>query len=51
MREIVWVITARLLNDFGGEDEDRIFVILDWKESNVRANRMYDVWVVTEDSM
>ncbi len=49
VREIAETMTIQLLNDLKDEEAGRTFTILDWKDLIVRADRMYDAWVVTGD--
>jgi beta-lactamase regulating signal transducer with metallopeptidase domain len=46
VREVAKLLMAELLNDLKTKQDGRSFVITDWKNLSVSADRMYNAWVV-----
>ena len=40
---------TNLLNDLKTEQDGRTFIITDWKNLSVSADRVYDAWIVAGD--
>jgi hypothetical protein len=49
VQKVAELLMAELLNDLKTEQAGRTFVLADWKNLSVSADRMYDAWVVAGD--
>lgn len=49
VQKVAELLVTKLLNDLKTEQDGRTFIITDWKNLSVSADRVYDAWVVAGD--
>jgi hypothetical protein len=49
VREVAELLMTKLLDDLKTGQDGRTFIITDWKNLSLSADRIYDAWVVTGD--
>jgi hypothetical protein len=49
VQKVAELLVTKLLNDLKTEQDGRTFIITDWKNISVSADRVYDAWVVAGD--